>query len=650
MMAKSYDYIIVGGGQSGLVVANRLSEDADVRVLVIEAGSDQRTNPSLSTPGLISGAYTHDGFIWPFQSVPQPELNGRHLRQDTGRVLGGSSLTNFMMAMFPSRQNIDAWAKLGNEGWSFDDLAPYFKKSTSTRCPSAAVREQLGGLGYYQASLSGDGPVQLSYDDDYSIVNTHWFQTFANLGLEMTSDPRSGKAIGAFQNPSTIEAGTRTRSSAVTAYYGEAVARRPNLDVLLETRVEKIETRVRPEDGQVVATGVRIARADGTGTGAATTVLIPARREVILAAGALRTPQLLELSGIGDRARLAALGPEAPPVVVHNPHVGEHLQDHLMTAQQFPVRAGVPSTDALRDPARFARAADDYAAARAGPLSGMHISAAYVPVAGREGVLGPAAREALFDAHLGPSSSSSSSEGDDDEEEEFALIRALLATPDEPAVQYMCFPGSLTVTPHPGSLADMFAPRAADPDCIGVMALLNHPFSRGRVHAVSADPRAPPRWDPAYLSHALDAEILARAVQFVETLAGTAPFRDLLDPPRSSSSSSEPPKPRDSLTLDQARRVVRESAVSCFHVCGSARMAPSPDKGVVDPRLRVHGVRGLRVVDASVFPLEPLGNIQTTVYAVAERAADLIKQDRALADLGKPVRPVGGEVAATARL
>ena len=222
-----------------------------------------------------------------------------------------------MMAMFPSRTNIDTWAKMGNKGWSYDDLAPYFKKFATSHPPSEAIKKTLGGLSYYQEDLKGDGPIQLSFDDQYSIMNENWFKTFANLGLEMKTDPRTGRAIGAFQNSSTIESGKNTRSSSVTAYYTEEIARRPNLKVLLETTAQKIVTETR--NGQVVATGVVVKDKDGK------TSTLSANREVILAAGTIRTPQLLELSGIGDRELLEGLGIN---VVIDNPNVGEHMQDH----------------------------------------------------------------------------------------------------------------------------------------------------------------------------------------------------------------------------------------------------------------------------------------------------------------------------------
>ncbi|KAI1495110.1 hypothetical protein F5X96DRAFT_613462 [Biscogniauxia mediterranea] len=604
-MSEAFDYIIVGGGTAGLVVAARLSEDVDVRVLVIEAGTDQRTNPSLITPGLIAGAYTHDGFIWPFKSVPQEQLKNRHLRQDTGKVLGGSSVTNFLMAMFPSRQNLDSWGKLGNEGWSFQDLRPYLRRFSTTQSPSEAVREKLGGLSYYQAELSGDGPVQFSYDEEYNDVSASWFKTFAGLGLEMKTDPRAGAAVGAFQNPSSIDPKNRTRSSAATAYYSEAIAKRPNLVVLTGTTVQKIVTVAHAH--QVVATGVQVQGQDGR------VRTIAAKREVILAAGALRSPQLLELSGIGDRKLLESLG---IPVVTDNPNVGEHMQDHLMTAQQFPVRKGMPSRDALRDPKLFQAVADEYAKTNKGLLGSMGVSAAYVPMADRTGVMSPSSRKALFDKHLDRGSAASPARA-----REYALLREMLESPEAPAVQYMCFPGSLTVTPRPDTLTDMFT-SAAPYDCIGIMTLLNHPFSRGSVHAASADPAAPPAWDPRYCSHPLDLEILARSVQFVERIVETPPFRDVVDPRL----ARIPDVVADD--LERAREIVRDRTVSCFHISGSCRMRPREHGGVVDARLRVYGTANLRVVDASIFPLEPLGNIQTTVYAVAEKAADIIKEDR----------------------
>ncbi|KAI8624824.1 hypothetical protein F5Y19DRAFT_283225 [Xylariaceae sp. FL1651] len=614
-MSESYDYIIVGGGTAGLVVAARLSEDADVRVLVIEAGADKRNDPALQTPGLVAGAYADDRFIWPFRSTPQAQLNGRHLRQDTGRVLGGSSLTNFMMAMFPSRTSLDSWGKMGNKGWSFDDLAPYFQKFSTSHPPSQAIRDTLGGLGYFQEDLAGNGPVQLSFDDQYSIMNEKWFKTFAELGLEMKSDPRTGKAIGAFQNSSTIESKTNVRSSSVTAYYTEEIAKRPNLKVLMETVVQKVNTETR--NGLVTATGVQVKDKDGKVTS------ISANREVILAAGTIRTPQMLELSGIGDRDLLESLGIE---VLIDNPNVGEHLQDHLMTSQQFPVKKDYPSADGLRNPDKFQSAFEQYASTKQGPLAGMGTSVAYVPMADRSGVMTTADRKALFDEYLlgGPALNPV-------QKREFKLIRELLEAEQEPAIQYLCFPGSLTVTPHPDTLTDMFTSHAPY-DCIGIMALLNHPFSRGSVHISSTDASSPPTWEPNYCSHPLDLEILARTVGFVEKIVNTAPYKDMIDPEL----KRLPDATGDD--LESAKEIVRGRTVSCFHIAGTCRMLPRELGGVINERLIVHGTSNIRVVDASMIPLEPLGNIQTTVYAVAERAADFIKEDRKTGGTTLPMR------------
>ena len=510
-----------------------------------------------------------------------------------------------MMAMFPSRTNIDTWAKMGNKGWSYDDLAPYFKKFATSHPPSEAIKKTLGGLSYYQEDLKGDGPIQLSFDDQYSIMNENWFKTFANLGLEMKTDPRTGRAIGAFQNSSTIESGKNTRSSSVTAYYTEEIARRPNLKVLLETTAQKIVTETR--NGQVVATGVVVKDKDGK------TSTLSANREVILAAGTIRTPQLLELSGIGDRELLEGLGIN---VVIDNPNVGEHMQDHLMTSQQFPVKKDYPSADGLRDPAKFKEAFEQYATTKQGPLAGMGTSVAYVPLADRNGVMTQADRKALFDKYLSTTPTLSPVQ-----KREFKLIRSLLEAETEPAIQYLCFPGSLTVTPHPETLTDMFTSHVPY-DCIGIMSLLNHPFSRGNVHISSPDASVPPTWNPNYCSHPLDLEILARTVGFVEKVANTAPYSDMID----TSLKRLPDAKGDD--LDVARDIVRGRTVSCFHIAGTARMLPRELGGVVDERLVVHGTANIRVVDASMIPLEPLGNIQTTVYAVAERAADIIKESR----------------------
>lgn len=524
-------------------------------------------------------------------------------------MLGGSSALNIMMALWPSRAIMDAWGELGNKGWSFDVLEPYFRKFAKTHDPPASTMEICRMKDHYDAAISESesGPVQVSFSEGCNVTHAAWFDTFEKLGFHMTADPRSGAAVGAFQNGATIDPATKTRSSAATAYLTEDVRMRRNLTIVTDTVVKRVVLTKESDAVNAVASGVIIRSKDGQEE------MMSAKVEVILAAGALQSPQILELSGIGSRDLLERHG---IPVVVDNPNVGEHMQDHTIVPQSFEVAPGVPSGDLLRDPEILNAVIAQYQATRDGPLGQCLTSCAYTPLIGPSGPLLEPARNDLFDTYLGTENNKRRST-----EKENSIMRQLLATAGEPAIQLYLWPTQITVPQHPASLAAYLAPEAPE-NYITIITALNHPLSRGSCHIVSPNIDDKPAWDPAYNSSPIDMEVVARAVQFVETFASTEPFKGLLK----EGGQRIPATKGD--TLENARDIVRERQVSVFHVSGSCAMLPRELGRVVDHRLRVYGVKGLRVVDASVFPLEPLGNIQTTVYAVAERAADLVKEDR----------------------
>ncbi|KAK3335202.1 hypothetical protein B0T19DRAFT_470508 [Cercophora scortea] len=603
-LGKPFDFIIVGGGTAGLVVASRLSEDPNVRVLVVEAGADRSADPLILTPGLVAAVYGNGDYDWNFSSVPQPHLHNRRVNQARGKMLGGSSALNFMMLLYPSRGIIDAWGALGNPSWTFDSLAPYFRKFATVHAPPASALGVAGQTYQHDDTHNNDnnGPVQVSYSEGYNHVNEAWMKTFADLGLQGTTDPRSGTTLGAFQNAASIDPATKTRSYAATAYYPRSVAQRPNLIVLTSTIVRKILFT-----NNTIATGIELTTSQGE------TLIATATSEVILAAGALHTPQILELSGIGNPSILSQ---HSIPVVVANPNVGENMQDHPIVCQSFEVNDGVPSGDVLRDPSLFQALVSLYQAdgQGAGPMGQSNISVAYAPLVDSNGIMSPAARKSLFDPHA-----------DNLKLPSQHAVREILESPTGAAVQYLLFPTQIAVPDAPVSMAEYILPTLPR-NFLTVMTVLSHPLSWGSVHITSSDVSALPAWNPRYNDNPLDMEVLARGVQFVEKLvAPETPLGALFKQGAEARLPAIVASGEDE--LEKAREVVRQRQISVFHVSGSCAMLPREEGGVVDERLRVYGVRGLRVVDASVFPLEPLGNIQSTVYAVAERAADLIKDD-----------------------
>lgn len=436
----------------------------------------------------------------------------------------------------------------------------------------------------------------------------HGWRRLRLLAIKMCSDPITGEHPGVFQNPLSVDNGVRAYSA--SAYYSDSVSKRSNLHLLTETLVEKIVWG-EPEDdsGQLRATGVKLTSACGTKA-------IRARKEVIVACGAVKSPQLLELSGIGDRRLLARHGIAA---VYHNTNVGENLQDLVLASISLEVADDQISGDVTRNPEVADAVLKQYHETRKGPLSGTPLSFAYTPLVSQNGTIPRDDVEELLreslDSVLYKSSVPSLAR-------QYEVLRNQLLDPSESTIEFMYIPLQLNGNPCGGTtdMTKLFS-KAHDGNYITLVTMLMHPFSRGGIHIASADAREQPFVDPRYLEHPLDVELLARAIKFVEKIASTEPLAGMLK-----TGGRRIPAVADSGGgLEEARRIVRERLFTAFHPSGTCAMLPREQGGVVDGQLRVYGTKNVRVVDASIFPIEPLGHVQSTVYAVAEKAADLIK-------------------------
>jgi choline dehydrogenase-like flavoprotein len=529
------------------------------------------------------------------------------LPQPRGRVLGGTSAINFQLVLYPSQRDLDSWASLGNSGWNWKDVEQYYHKSSTLYPPSDETRKLLN-LDYACEKPTGDGPIQLSFGDGYTPANKAWIDTWAKLGYGVSDEPIKGACIGGFTHPASIDPKTKFRSYAANTYYSPEVATRPNLHVLTEAHVDKI--LLEGTDRSAVAKGIKVTSADGTQHE------ISATDEVILSAGTLHSPKLLELSGIGGKDLLESHG---IPVLVDNANVGENLQDHPIVCQSFEVNEGMPSGDILRNPAILGAVIQQYQASREGPLGSSSIASSYLPLSNGSELATPEEVTSLVDGKL------DAYHDFPGKKEQYELLRETLSNPKEAAVQHHLFPSQINIKPTGySSLPDVIAP-TTDGNYLTLMTMLNREFSRGFCHIQSADPSQKVKYDPRFCSHPLDIEILARHVAFLETLLETEPLASVF---KKDGRRIPALKPSTS-DLETAREVVRQSSLSVFHISGTCAMMPREAGGVVNERLVVHGTKNLRVVDASIFPLEPVGNIQMTVYAVAEKAADIIKADRA---------------------
>ncbi|HEV8442026.1 MAG TPA: GMC family oxidoreductase N-terminal domain-containing protein [Steroidobacteraceae bacterium] len=529
----SYDYVIVGAGAAGCVLANRLSEDPQARVLLVEAGgSDQRL--MIRMPLGMMRAFRDPSLTWGYFSDPEPHLGNRVLMIPRGRVLGGSSSINGMFFMRGHSSDFDGWQALGCEGWSYAHVLPYFKKLESS---------WRGAVPYHGAA----GPMPVVPNATTKLLHQPLMQTAVAAGY-WTSEDINGRVEEGFARPELTMDSRGRRASAARAYLRPAM-RRPNLDVMQGAHT----TRVLIEGGRAV--GIEIRR------GAETRALY-AEREVILCGGTYNSPQLLLLSGLGAADSLQRLGIR---VRADLPGVGANLSEHVRAGLQF----------ATREPVTFLR---ELRADR---------------------VMFSVLRWMLLGTGAFASQVSSCN----------VLIRTAEGL-RQPDIQVMCNPVRMDARvwwPFIGRKQDHLL--TAD-------AVLLHPKSRGRVSLRSVDPLAKPRIQFNCLAEADDLATLRRGLRAARHIYATAPQADLIE-------REITPGPQTSSDGD-LDTYIRATAGITQHPVGTCSMAPGAGQ-VVDAQLRVLGVQGLRIADASVMPTVPGGNTYGAVLMIAERAADLIR-------------------------
>ena len=543
--ADTFDYIVVGGGTAGSIMVNRLSADG-ASVCLLEAGPKDR-HPFIHIPaGYIKNIYSPK-MTWNFKSKPELATANRSFPLPQGRVLGGSSSINGLNYVRGQSADYDNWAQMGNTGWSYGDVLPYFKRSERRIGPGDdAVRGR-------------DGEMPITDLDLIHPVCEAFIKGAAQMGIPRNPDYNSGDQAGTGYFQRTIHKGYRY--SAAKAFLRPA-RKRPNVDIHTNAQVAEIlfeGTR---------ANGVRYLR-DGREGNA---VEVRARREVILCAGALNTPKLLQLSGIGPAEVLGDLGIKVR-VDLHG--VGNNLRDHY----------GVRMVSTLKGVKTFNSMAQGL------PL-GLEIMKW---LWGRPSLL--SVSPSL--THL------------------FWKSSDALETPD---LEYVMTPASFregTV----GLLDNM--PGMT----VGVWQM--RPESHGYVRPVSRNPFDPPEINPNYLSDPRDQQVLLRSIHLGRKLMTTAPMQPWL----TGKTNPDQDLQSDDELLDWARR----EGITVYHMIGTARMGPEGDKGaVVDSQLRVRGLQGLRVADASVMPVMPSGNTNAPTMMIAEKAADMI-----LAKTLAPANPNG---------
>jgi choline dehydrogenase-like flavoprotein len=508
-----------------------------------------------------------------------------------------------MQMTYPSAAEINAWEALGNPAWSWKDLEPYYRRSETLIAPSNDVSALLGTSHYDPSNYGDGGPIKVSFYKSCSDIQRAWLEAFEVRGHRMHGDPLSGEAIGGFTNPASVDPDSMSRSYSANAYYSPSSAR-PNLFVLTEAYVQKIHlSPSQLSEGKFAANGVSFVQDSRE-------YEVKARREVILSAGAIQSPQILELSGIGSRCILKSYNIDT---FVENPNVGENLQDHALVGICYEVADSTASLDALRDPRLLNEALGAYTTTKTGPFAGGVEASAFVPLT--------PSLSGTDEINLPQELLSDEAQGNISFHEQHLLLRKTLSNPNEAASQLMLLPFQV----HGASAHDqqeLFRPTSAG-SYLTLTAQISRPFSRGHVHIQSANPSDHPAIDPRYLSHPMDIEIMCRQLQNLEVLTNTEPLASQLLQGGRTIPANFPRTP----SLDTFKTLIEDTLTTQYHPIGTCAMLPLEKGGVVDSTLKVYGTSNLRIVDASVFPLHIRGNIQSTVYAVAEYGADIIRRD-----------------------
>jgi choline dehydrogenase len=530
---EEFDYVVVGAGSAGCVLANRLTDSGRYTVKLLESGP-RDTYPWLHIPIGYAKTMFNPRYNWGFQSEPEPHLNGRNIYQPRGRVLGGSSSINGLMYVRGQKRDYDEWAALGNPSWSWERCLPYFRQLEHNDLGPGPTR-------------GTDGPLWATTVPGNNELVDAFISAGEAVGVPKVNDFNSGRQEGVGYYQLTTRKGFRCSTS--TAYLRPARSR-PELSI----EVEAHATRIVFEGSR--ATGIEYRKGGELRA-------VRVRREVLLSAGAFQSPQLLQVSGVGNSEHLQEVG---IPVVANLRGVGENLQDHLQARLTYEVSKPITTNDSLRSPFGKLGMGMRWAFNRSGPL------AVGINMAGM-----------------------------------FCSVLPESRTPD---IQF-----------HFGTLsADQAAGKPHDFSGCTYSVCQLRPESRGHVRITSSDTRVSPKILFNYLSTELDQRTMVEAVKFTRKVASASPINYLM--------KREFRPGADIQRDDEILAFVKQFGTTIFHPSCTAKMGRKEDlMAVVDERLRVHGIAGLRVVDCSVMPALVSGNTNVPVVMIAEKAADMILAD-----------------------
>lgn len=534
-----YDYIVVGAGSAGCVIANRLSQDFSNKVLLLEAGGSDRRF-FVQMPIGYGVTYHQKAVNWMYMTEPSPDADNKPSYWPRGKVMGGSSSINAMVYVRGNPKDFDEWSEMGNPGWSYQDVLPYFKRMESWQ----------NGADRYRG---GKGPLKVSeVTNQLHPLCKNFLSAAQEIGINLNRDMNGEKQEGVGNYQITTHRGQRMSASRA---YLWPIKGRTNLTVIKNA----LASRVLIKDKK--AYGVEYLKSGKTQQ-------VFAKCEVILSAGSINSPQLLQLSGVGPKSILEQA---SVPLIHESPAVGENLQDHLGVSYFY--KSKVPTlNDQLRPVLGKIYQGLRYIFTRGGPLS----------------------------------LSVNQSGG-------FIRTRNDL---EKPNIQLYFSPVSYSL-----ELPDKRAMMSPDPFSAMLLGISNcSPRSRGSVRLRSSDPLKSPIIKPNYLSHKDDVTDLLEGVKVIRRLAQTNSFSDVIG-------EEFRPGP-DCQSDEQMIQHIKETVWTVFHPSSTCRMGPDPTKNVVDSRLKVYGIESLRVADASIFPKLVCGNINAATIMVGEKASDLILQDK----------------------
>lgn len=535
-MSETVDYVVVGAGSAGCVLANRLSENGKYSVCLLEAGPADK-NIWIHIPIGYGKTMFNPKLNWGFHTDPDPHMLGRKIYWPRGKTLGGCSSINGLIYVRGQKQDYDRWGELGNKGWSWEECLPYFRKLENNDLGAGPTR-------------GTEGPLHAtSIKTRHELVEA-FIESAVNNGVPRVTDLNTGDQEGAGYYQLTTHHGKRC--STAVAYLNPARSR-ANLRIETEAQATRIVMQGKRAVGVEYKQGGQIKT-------------LRAAREVVLSAGALQSPQLLQLSGIGPAALLRQFG---IAVVKDMQGVGENLQDHLQHRLIYEVSKPITNNDQLRTVWGKAKMGMQWLFLRGGPLA----------IGINQGAI---------------------------------FCRALPQESATPDIQF-----------HFGTLsADLAGGHVHDFSGCTYSVCQLRPESRGYVRIKSTDPFEAPSMQPNYLSTELDRRTAVAGVKFARKIAQTEPMRSLM--------TREFRPGQDVRTDDEILHFCREYGATIFHPTGTAKMGQATDPyAVVDERLRVHGIDGLRVVDASVMPTLVSGNTNVPIVMVAERASEFILSDAA---------------------